>query len=92
MNRSKDWISQATRDLQQARWNLTGKFYEWSCFCAQQAAEKSVKGLCEELKVEGWGHAINKLLTILQKVTAIPSGLIEKAKKLERFYIPTTLS
>jgi len=89
MNRSKDWLAQAERDLKEAEWNLKGKFYEWSCFCAQQAAEKAVKGLCEELKTEGWGHAINRLLIRLQKVTTIPSGLVENAKKLDRFYIPT---
>ncbi len=89
MNRSKDWLAQAERDLKQAEWNLKGEFYEWSCFSAQQAAEKAVKGLCEELKVEGWGHAISKLLTRLQKVITVPAGLIEKAKKLDRFYIPT---
>jgi HEPN domain-containing protein len=79
MNRSKDWLSQAERDLEQAEWNLKGKFYQWSCFSAQQAAEKAVKGLCEELNVEGWGHAINKLFTRLQKVITVPAGLIEKA-------------
>ena len=53
------------------------------------SSRKRLKRNCEELKVEGWGHAINKLLTRLQKGTTIPSGLIEKAKKLDRFYIPT---
>jgi len=91
MNRSKDWLAQAERDLKETEWNLKGKFYEWSCFCAQQSAEKAVKGLCEELKVEEWGHAINKLLTRLQKVTAIPSGLIEKAKKLDRSIFPPVI-
>lgn len=89
MNRANDWLTQATRDLDEAKWNLTGEFYEWACFSAQQAAEKAVKGLCDELKQEGWGHAINKLLISLQKLTSIPSELIEKAKKLDRYYIPT---
>jgi HEPN domain-containing protein len=53
MNRSKDWLAQAERDLEEAEWNLKGEFYEWVCFCAQQAGEKAAKGLCEELKVEG---------------------------------------
>lgn len=89
MNRSRDWLAQAERDLKQAEWNLKGKFYEWACFSAQQAAEKAVKGLCEKLKREGWGHAVNKLLSRLEKVIAVPPALIQKAKKLDRFYIPT---
>ncbi len=89
MNRSNDWLSQAIRDLEEAKWNLKGEFYEWACFSAQQSAEKAVKGLCEELKQASWGHAVSKLLAQLQKTTIIPSDLIEKAQKLDRFYIPT---
>ena len=89
MNRSKDWLSQAERDLKEAEWNLKGKFYEWSCFCAQQSAEKAVKALCEELRVERWGHAINKMLERIEDVVTVPSSIMEKAKRLDRFYIPT---
>ena len=89
MNRSKDWLAQAERDLKEAEWNLKGKFYEWSCFCAQQSAEKAVKALCEELAIERWGHAINKILERIENVITVPSSIMEKAKRLDRFYIPT---
>lgn len=89
MNRSKDWLSQAERDLKEAEWNLKGEFYEWSCFCAQQAAEKAVKALCEELRIERWGHAISRMLESLKVTISVPSHIMEKAKRLDRFYIPT---
>jgi HEPN domain-containing protein len=89
MNRSKDWLSQSERDLKEAEWNLKGEFYEWSCFCAQQAAEKAVKALCEELGIERWGHAISRMLERIEDVATVPSHIMEKAKQLDRFYIPT---
>ena len=43
--RSKDWLDQAIRDLEKANMDVKWKYYEWACFTAQQAAEKSVKVL-----------------------------------------------
>lgn len=39
--RSADWMVQAERDLEQARWSLEGRFFEWACFVARQAAENT---------------------------------------------------
>ena len=44
MERSADWMDQARGDLQHARSDVEGAFYDWACFSAQQAAEKAVKG------------------------------------------------
>lgn len=41
--RSGDRIRQARRDLESARAQERDGFFEWSCFIAQQAAEKAVK-------------------------------------------------
>lgn len=43
--RSKDWLSQAIRDLEKAGMDIKWGYYEWACFTAQQAAEKAVKSL-----------------------------------------------
>jgi HEPN domain-containing protein len=87
VNRSKDWISQAERDLDQAESSKAEGRHEWACFAAQQSAEKAVKGLHLFLGQEAWGHVIARLLMDLP--TAVPEDLIEKAKVLDNFYIPT---
>ncbi|MGB6067711.1 MAG: HEPN domain-containing protein [Desulfomonilaceae bacterium] len=86
-NRSKDWLAQAVRDLEQARaCKLEGR-HEWACFAAQQSAEKAVKALHLALGQEAWGHLVARLLTELP--SPVPGDLIEKAKVLDNFYIPT---
>lgn len=47
--REEDWIRQAKRDPEHARHALGDRDYEWSCFAAQQAAEKAVKALYQKL-------------------------------------------
>ena len=86
--RSRDWLAQAERDLEEARWSLKGGFYEWVCFISQQAAEKVVKGLFQALHMEAWGHAVSKLLLNLPSDNLPPDELIYSAKRLDRFYIP----
>jgi len=43
--RSRDRIKQAWRDLDSARVQMEDGFFEWSCFIAQQAAEKTIKAI-----------------------------------------------
>ena len=38
-------VPQAFYDLQAARWNIQGGFYDTACFLAQQAGEKALKSL-----------------------------------------------
>jgi HEPN domain-containing protein len=45
--------------------------------------------LCEELGIERWGHSISKMLERIQEALEVPIHLMEKAKGLDRFYIPT---
>lgn len=86
--RSKDWLRQARRDLDQARHAAEGGFFEWACFSAQQAAEKAVKGLYQQLGADAWGHSVSALLRSLP-ADARPSGpLMDAAKRLDRHYIP----
>ena len=86
-NRAPDWLAQAERDLLHARASAAGERHEWSCFAAQQAAEKAVKALHLERGQEAWGHVVARLLVELP--AAAPSHLIEKAKVLDNLYVPT---
>jgi HEPN domain-containing protein len=87
MNRARDWLAQAERDLEQAQASLDSGRHEWACFAAQQSAEKAVKALHLHHGQEAWGHVVARLLAEL------PSGaeptLIEKAKVLDNFYVGT---
>ena len=86
-DRSRDWLAQAERDLEQARASRNDGRHEWACFAAQQSAEKAVKALHLELGQEAWGHVIARLL---QELTLeVPEALVEKGKVLDNFYIPT---
>ncbi len=86
-DRSKDWLTQAERDLEQARASMREGRHEWACFAAQQAAEKAAKGLHLAKGQDAWGHVVATLLAELP--VAVPELLIEKARVLDNFYIAT---
>jgi HEPN domain-containing protein len=85
--RSKDWLAQAERDLEQARASAREGRHEWACFAAQQAAEKAAKGLHLAKGQEAWGHVVATLLAELP--LEVPTLLIEKARVLDNFYVAT---
>jgi HEPN domain-containing protein len=61
--RAEAWFKQAGFDLEAARLSLDHGYYEWSAFQAQQAAEKSLKGLL--VLIDGYaprGHRLGGLL------------------------------
>jgi HEPN domain-containing protein len=86
-NRASDWFRQAERDLEQAVASSRDSLHEWACFAAQQAAEKAVKALHLAKGQEAWGHMVARLLT--QLPLAVPPDLIEKARVLDNYYVPT---
>ncbi|MBW1695456.1 MAG: HEPN domain-containing protein [Deltaproteobacteria bacterium] len=86
-NRAKDWFSQAERDLKQAVDSKKAGRHEWACFAAQQSAEKALKALHLSCHQEAWGHVVARLLSELP--LSVPNDLIEKAKVLDNFYVPT---
>ncbi|MDW8326391.1 MAG: HEPN domain-containing protein [Anaerolineales bacterium] len=88
-DRSWDWLRQAQRDLEQAEDSRQAGRHEWACFAAQQAAEKAVKALHLFCKQEAWGHVIARLLTELPASVQVPDGLVDKARVLDNFYLPT---
>jgi HEPN domain-containing protein len=86
-DRSKDWLAQAEKDLDQAKSSQAEGRHEWACFAAQQSAEKAVKALHLLRGQEAWGHVVAKLLEEL--ALEIPETLIDKAKVLDNLAIPT---
>ncbi len=89
MNRSKDWFEQAKGDLKHARNSLKDGDYSWACFAAQQSAEKAVKALYMKKNSIAWGHSISELLESLPEDAKPDAKLIDEAKKLDKYYIPT---
>ena len=85
--RTRDWFNQAQRDLEHSKMDLMKEFYEWSCFSAQQAAEKALKALYQELHQLAWGHSVRGLLEKLSNEFDT-EPLMEGAKILDKYYIP----
>ncbi|AEH50448.1 HEPN domain-containing protein [Pseudothermotoga thermarum] len=88
-NRSFDWLKQALRDLDHAIMSRKNGDHEWVCFAAHQAAEKAVKALHLYLGQEVWGYVVSRLLKELPQQIQIEEDLLEKAKVLDNFYVPT---
>jgi len=86
-DRSVNWFAQAERDLEQAKSSQREGRHEWACFAAQQSSGKAVKALHLFLKQEAWGHVVARLLHELP--VSVSEDLIDKAKVLDGFYIPT---
>ncbi|OHD62947.1 MAG: DNA-binding protein [Spirochaetes bacterium RBG_13_51_14] len=87
--RYHDWFSQSKRDIEQALDSQKAGRHEWSCFAAHQAAEKAVKALHQYHNQEAWGHVVRKLLEELPASVSTPDGLLDKARVLDSYYIPT---
>jgi HEPN domain-containing protein len=87
--RTDDWLRQADKDLKHAKNALKDADYEWSCFAAQQAAEKALKALYQNIGGESFGHSILRMLNELPKELKPAKELFKKAADLDKFYIPT---
>jgi HEPN domain-containing protein len=89
-NRFLDWLRQADADLKHAENALDSADYEWSCFAAQQAAEKALKALYYSLGKEAWGHTVSALLGSLpSELCDSAEDLSDCAKLLDKHYILT---
>jgi len=88
--RAPDWFRQAEADLRHARHALDDGDHEWSCFAAQQAAEKAAKAAHAAAGQEAWGHVITELLDALRlERPEIDETLLDRARALDKLYIPT---
>lgn len=89
VSRAEDWLKQALRDLDHAKKSVELGDYEWACFAAQQAAEKAVNAIFQRIGIEVWGHSISRLLNSLPKEYKPNQVLIDKAKEIDKHYIPS---
>jgi len=88
-DRSRDWLTQALRNLDQARDSADAGRHEWACFAAQQAAEMAVQALHLSLGQEAWGHVVRRLLEELPASVGVSEALLDAARVLDNFYLPT---
>lgn len=88
-DRSEDWMLQAERNLDQASDSAASGRHEWACFAAQQAAEAAAKALHLRIGQDAWGHVIRRLLEEAAPRVAVPENLLEAARVLDAYYIPT---
>jgi HEPN domain-containing protein len=88
-DRSADWFRQAEADLRHARNARDDGDYNWAAFASHQAAEKAIKALFQKLHLEAWGHVLSILLVNLPKDRTPDAALIDRAKELDKHYIPT---
>lgn len=88
-NRWMDWLEQAEHDLEQAEASKEDGRHGWACFAAHQAAEKAVKALHLHHGQEAWGHVVASFLTELPASAHVSGDLVERARALDNFYVPT---
>jgi len=84
------WLGQAELDLDDARYSRDGDRHSLACFLCQQAAEKALKAfLILREEEETWGHSVGELS---ERAAALDGGfvtLVDDARSLDVFYIPT---
>ena len=83
------WLATALKDIEAAQVLRREGIYSLACFHAQQAAEKAVKALHLYLGQDAWGHVVARLLEALPAEAAVPGELIEAARVLDNYYIPS---
>lgn len=88
-SRYQDWWRQAQRDFDVAELSQRADRHEWACFAAHQAAEKAVKALHLFHGQEAWGHVVARLLQELPPAVRPPPLLVEQARGLDAYYVPT---
>ena len=86
----KRWLQQAQQDIDDAQYNQAGERYHLTCFLAQQAGEKALKGYLYAQGVERvWGHSVADLARQAAEYDARFEILIVVGGGLDRHYIPT---
>lgn len=92
MSEGLRWIQAGQIDLSAARTLMESGYYHLCAFHAQQAAEKSLKGLLRLLGRVPWGHRCFDLLTeadeCLEEVET-PEELFSAAQRLDGHYVPS---
>ena len=87
---AKNWLAQAERDLDAARYLLAGARYDAACFACQQAAEKALKAIL--IWLDGDRPRTHQIGALLAEVTThrndAPATLGDIAA-LDPYYVTT---
>lgn len=87
---AKRWLLQALQDLDDAKFNLSGKKNNIACFLAQQSAEKVLKAfLIFKGAEEVWGHSVGELCKDAQNFDGELGKIQDISRSLDKYYIPT---
>ncbi len=90
LNEGKRWLKQAEKDLDDAKFALSGDRFNLVCFLAQQSAEKALKGfLYFKGAEEVWGHSAAELCEDASSFDKEFETIKRKAASLDKYYIPT---
>jgi len=88
--KAKRWFLQALRDLDDAKFNLSGERFNVACFLAQQSAEKALKAyLFLKGADEVWGHSVGELCEDAKTFEEDFKEIEKESKSLDKYYIPT---
>ena len=79
------WQSHAKSTLRSAQIDKASGFYNWACFKSQQAAEYSSRAFLRGAGIDSYGHSVSLLLNR----GGFSQELINLAKKVDKYYIPT---
>ena len=83
------WLRQAQQDMDDARYNQAGGRFRLTCFLAQQAGEKALRGyLCAQGEEGVWGHSVADLARQSTAYDACFEALVGVGGGLDRHYIP----
>ncbi|MCX7758569.1 MAG: HEPN domain-containing protein [bacterium] len=83
----ESWYKQGTRDIDVANLCLEKGYYEWACFCYQEATVKIIKSSLKKLGLDSFRHSVFSLLETLNEKVSIPEELFEFAKEIDKHYI-----
>lgn len=83
MSESKFWLSFAERDLENARWEIRGRYCEWACFVCEKAVEKALKAVYIALDKESLCNSIVVLVEKLRKHLEIDERIIKAVKFID---------
>ena len=87
---SKRWFQQALRDLDDAKFNFSGKRYNVACFLAQQSAEKALKAFLFFKGAEDvWGNSTAQLCKDATDFDPEFQKIQKMAFSIDKYYIPT---
>lgn len=81
------WYEQGLRDLEVADFCYNSGYYEWACFCYQEAAVKVLKALLKKNNLESFRHSTFNLLEELSKKVHVDEELLRDSMELDKHYI-----